>query len=43
MKNRGELLSVNGFTDTVPDYRSNLKIFNRKGGFSSYQAEYPFG
>lgn len=38
----GELLSVNKFTDTTPDYRSNLKIVNAKGGFSSYQAEYPF-
>ena len=36
-----ELKSVNDFTDTMPDFRANLEISNNKGGFSSYQSEYP--
>ena len=37
-----KLLNVNNYTDTVPAYRSNLRIFNKTGGFSSYQSEYPY-
>jgi hypothetical protein len=37
-----ELLNINGFTETYPAYRANLKIFYKKMGFSSYQSEYPF-
>lgn len=36
-----KLLDLNQFTNTVPDFRCNLKIYNDKGGFSSYQADYP--
>tara|TARA_E500000178_G_scaffold319147_1_gene341165 strand:+ start:906 stop:1691 length:786 start_codon:yes stop_codon:yes gene_type:complete len=40
------LKKFNNFTDTVPEYRSNLKIyFTDKGkgeGYSSYQSEYPY-
>jgi hypothetical protein len=37
-----QLLDMEGFTDTQPDFRCNLRIDNLKGGFSSYQSEYPF-
>lgn len=36
------LLDLNTYTNTVPDYRCNLEIFNDTGGFSSYQSEYPY-
>ena len=36
------LINYNSYTDTIPDYRSNLRVENYKGGFSSYQSEYPF-
>jgi len=36
------LIKLNSFTDTFPDFRSNLSIKNTSCGFSSYQAEYPF-
>jgi hypothetical protein len=35
------LCSLNDFTDTAPDYRANLSVSNEKGGFSSYQSEFP--
>ena len=38
-----ELKDLNDYTNTDPEYRSNLKIYNSIGGFSSYQSEYPFG
>ena len=41
-KESGSLIRLNDFTDTFPDFRSNLSIRNTSGGFSSYQAEYPF-
>lgn len=37
-----KLCNYNDFTETSPDYRANLSIYNEKGGFSSYQSEYPF-
>lgn len=37
-----ELHNIENFTDTAPDFRSNLLIKNEFGGFSSYQSEYPF-
>jgi len=37
-----ELLNFNFFTDTMPDFRSNLKVEIKESGFSSYQADYPF-
>jgi hypothetical protein len=37
-----ELLNFNKFTDTDPAFRANIEIFNLKGGFSSYQSDYPF-
>ena len=40
--NNLELQKFNTFTDTLPAYRSNLKLYLDKGGFSSYQSEYPF-
>jgi len=41
MVKSNELQDLNNYTDTSPDYRSNLKITNNLGGFSSYQSEYP--
>ena len=35
------LIDLNTFTNTWPDFRSNLRIYNEQGGFSSYQSEYP--
>ena len=40
--NNDQLENLNDFTDTVPAFRSNLKILIINGGFSSYQSEYPF-
>jgi hypothetical protein len=37
-----KLLKLNNFTETQPAFRSNLRICNKAGGFSSYQSEYPF-
>ena len=37
-----KLLKLNNFTETQPAFRSNLRIYNKAGGFSSYQSEYPF-
>ena len=37
-----KLKNFNDFTNTLPSYRANLKIYLEKGGFSSYQSEYPF-
>lgn len=37
-----ELKNFNNYTDTEPDYRSNLNIEMEDGGFSSYQSDYPF-
>ena len=37
-----KLKDLNNFTETVPAYRANLKIFLKGGGFSSFQSEYPF-
>ena len=39
--NSSKLEHLNDFTETLPAYRSNLKIFIEEGGFSSYQSEYP--
>jgi hypothetical protein len=39
---KNQLCNIEKFTDTSPDYRSNLLIKNKAGGFSSYQSEYPF-
>jgi len=32
---------ISKFTDTVPDYRSNSRLYLTNGPFSSYQADYP--
>ena len=40
--NNKELLDLNKFTNTTPEYRANFKIYNNKGGYSSYQSDYPF-
>jgi hypothetical protein len=37
-----KLINLNNFTDTTPEYRANLRIYLKKGGFSSYQSEYPY-
>ena len=40
-----KLDDYNTFTNTIPDFRANFKIFfsdKNKLGFSSYQSEYPF-
>ena len=42
IKEKNKLCNIESFTDTSPDYRSNLLIKNKTGGFSSYQSEYPF-
>lgn len=39
--NNSKLIKLNNFTETFPPFRCNLEIFNSKGGFSSYQSEYP--
>ena len=42
IKDQNKLCNIEKFTDTSPDFRSNLFIENKAGGFSSYQSEYPF-
>ena len=38
-----KLKNFNNFTDTVPAYRANFKIYiKERGGFSSYQSDYPY-
>tara|TARA_B100000963_G_scaffold343228_1_gene344847 strand:- start:592 stop:1356 length:765 start_codon:yes stop_codon:yes gene_type:complete len=37
-----KLKNFNNFTDTIPAFRANFKIYLNQGGFSSYQSEYPF-
>ena len=38
-----QLLFMNDFTKTDPHFRANLQVSCSKGGFSSYQSDYPFG
>jgi hypothetical protein len=40
--NRLKLENLNNFTDTIPAFRANLKIYIEDGGFSSFQSEYPY-
>ncbi len=40
--NSQELVNVSDFTETFPEFRANLNMYLRNGGFSSYQSEYPF-
>ncbi len=40
--NSQELVNVSNFTETFPEFRANLNMYLRNGGFSSYQSEYPF-
>lgn len=42
IEEKNQLINIDKFTDTDPSFRANLMIENRFGGFSSYQAEYPF-
>tara|TARA_B100000315_G_C14578033_1_gene588954 strand:- start:2186 stop:2953 length:768 start_codon:yes stop_codon:yes gene_type:complete len=42
IQEQNKLIDLNKFTNTLPDYRANLMIKNKVGGFSSYQSEYPF-
>lgn len=42
INNFKKLLPLNNFTITSPAYRANLELSLHKGGFSSYQSEYPF-
>ena len=37
-----ELKNFNDYTDTMPEFRSNMKIEIKNKGFSSYQADYPY-
>lgn len=37
-----KFINLNNYTDTEPAFRSNIRIYNSLGGFSSYQSEYPF-
>ena len=37
-----KLENFSKFTDTVPAFRCNFKIFVKDGGFSSFQSEYPY-
>ena len=37
-----ELKNFNSYTDTMPEYRSNMKLEIKNKGFSSYQADYPY-
>tara|TARA_B100001093_G_scaffold517581_1_gene599506 strand:- start:209 stop:973 length:765 start_codon:yes stop_codon:yes gene_type:complete len=39
--NSDNLLDLNNFTNTFPDYRANLSVKNKAGAISSYQSEYP--
>jgi len=41
-KFKNKLIDFDSFTNTEPDFRSNLRVMNKTGGFSSYQSEYPF-
>jgi hypothetical protein len=40
--NHSKLMNLNNYTDTIPDFRANLQVSIKGGGFSSYQSEYPF-
>ena len=40
--NSPKLMNFNNYTDTSPDFRANLQVSIKGGGFSSYQSEYPF-
>ena len=40
--NYSRLMNFNNYTDTSPDFRANLQVSIKGGGFSSYQSEYPF-
>ena len=40
--NSPKLMNFNNYTDTTPDFRANLQVSIKGGGFSSYQSEYPF-
>ena len=41
-KNINSLISFNNFTNTSPiEFRSNLCVYFKNKGFSSYQSEYP--
>ena len=40
--NSDNLLDLNNFTNTFPDYRANLSVKNKAGAISSYQSEYPY-
>ncbi len=37
-----KLINLNNFSDTSPEFRANLKVSLKDGGFSSYQSDYPF-
>ncbi len=37
-----ELLDYNSYTNTSPEYRANLQVSKKEGGYSSYQSDYPF-
>ena len=37
-----KFINFNNYTDTSPDFRANLQVFIKGGGFSSYQSDYPF-
>jgi hypothetical protein len=40
--NSPKLMNFNNYTDTSPDFRANLQVSIKGGGFSSYQSDYPF-
>jgi hypothetical protein len=42
IEEKNQLVNIGKFTDTSPSFRANMMIENSFGGFSSYQAEYPF-
>ena len=42
IKDKNQLCDIEDFTDTTPDFRANLLIKNKAGGFSSYQSDYPY-
>lgn len=37
-----KLKNLSNFTDTNPAFRANFKIYLTRGGFSSFQSEYPY-
>ena len=37
-----KIIDLNNFTETIPAFRANLKVYISNGGFSSYQSEYPY-